>query len=94
MHTARSTRNVKRRRYARDCARAYMFQLSDRSGWLTYIGLVRNRGEATRALKTLFGDRVTNVRVHPVCDPWPKARENRSVSGAPMPKGGDHGHAA
>lgn len=54
-------------------ARAYRYRLSDLPSWQLYIGPVRNREEATRALKTLFGNRLTEVRVHPVCDPWPRS---------------------
>lgn len=75
-------------------ARAYRYRLTGLESWRVYIGPVRNKEEATRALKTLFGNRLTQVRVHPVCDPWSKVRKNRSASSAPMPKGGNHGHAA
>lgn len=63
-------------------ARAYRYRLDDLWSWQTYIGPVRNQKEATRALKDMFGDRLAEVRVHPVCDPWPKARENRLARGA------------
>lgn len=55
-------------------ARAYRYRLAGMKSWQVYIGQVRNREEAVRALKELFGDRLAEVRVHPICDPWPKAK--------------------
>lgn len=75
-------------------AKAYRFQINGSALWLVFVGPVRNRGEATRVLKALFGNRLTDVRVHPVSDPWSKTRQNRATSSMSMLKEGDHGHAA
>jgi len=61
-------------------ARAYRYRLTDMKSWEVYIGAVRNREEATRALRNLFGDLLAEVRVHPVCDPWPKPKADLHIN--------------
>jgi hypothetical protein len=61
-------------------ARAYRYRLTGLESWQVYVGPVRNREEAIRALKDMFGDRLAEVRVHPVCDPWP------NITGLPVPR--------
>lgn len=70
MCTACKAQSVTRRCYARDGARAYVFQLPNSKEWLTYVGPVRNKSEARSAIEKLFGTQVAQIRVHPVCDPW------------------------
>ena len=59
-------------------ARAYRYRLNGMDSWRVYIGPVRNREEATRALAGLFGADLAEVRVHPVSDPWLKVRKAAS----------------
>jgi len=68
VNQSRGARSSPKRR-----ARAYRYRLTGLQSWQVYVGPVRNREEATRALMDMFGDCLTEVRVHPVCDPWPKA---------------------
>jgi len=58
-------------------AKAYRFLLSGSGAWLVYIGPVRNKAEARRALIALFGEALRDVRVHPLCDPFPTPGSRR-----------------
>lgn len=75
VNRAQGTQASRKRR-----ARAYRYRLTGVKSWQLYIGPVRNREEAIRALKELFGDCLAEVRVHPICDPWPKAKADLSMN--------------
>lgn len=47
-------------------AKAYRFRLHGHP-WMTYIGPVRNKIEAMRALHSQFDSLLCEVRLHPVC---------------------------
>lgn len=54
--------------------RAYRFNL-DSGACMVYVGPVRNKTEAERALRKQFGDTLVSLRVHPLFDPWPPSRK-------------------
>lgn len=79
--TARSRLELLRQPYAlkitRGCsvrkraAKAYRFRLHGYAAWLVYVGPERNKVDTGRALAAMFGETLRDVRVHPLCDPFP-----------------------
>jgi len=62
---------------SRPTAKAYRFRLSGSDGWLLFVGAARSKGEARRVLTSMFGERVREVRVHPLCDPFATPERRR-----------------
>jgi len=49
----------------------YLFRICNSAEWFAFLGPARNKADAERMLKATIGDWLSEVRVHPLCDPFP-----------------------